>query len=123
MYKKKKVEISFEVVEWVDDDRDDVRNNVDDWLDRLKDFANCLDYRVEYETVQPYGRISKYGKLKNTGTKVEITDAGCLIEDETNKDELWDKYGGDGYYQFMAFSTFADVAEEFLNEHSAEVIW
>ena len=123
MYKKKKVEISFEVVEWVDDDRDDVRNNVDEWLGHLKTLVDCLDYRAEYEVDGSYERMSKYWKLKNTGAKIEITDAGCLLEDQKNEDELWEKYGDDGYYQFKAFDTFVDVAEEFLNEYSAEVIW
>ncbi len=123
MYKKKKVEISFEVVEWVDDDCDDVRNNVDEWLGHMKTLVDCLDYRAEYEVDESYEHHFKYRKLKNTGTKIEITDAGCLLEDETNEDELWEKYGGDGYYQLKASETFVDVAEEFLNEYSAKVIW
>jgi hypothetical protein len=124
MYKKKKVEISFEVVEWVDDDSDNgYGNNVDEWLDHLKTLVNCLDYRVEYEVDGSYERMSKYWKLKNTGAKIEITDAGCLLEDETNEDELWEKYGDDGYYQFKAFDTFVDVAEGFLKERGVEVIW
>ena len=97
MYKKKKVEISFEVVEWVDDDSDNgYGNNVDEWLGHLKDLVDCLDYRAEYEVDEAREYRAKYGKLKNTGTKIEITEAGCLLEDEKNEDELWERYGDEG---------------------------
>jgi len=124
MYKKKKVEISFEVVEWVDDDSDTgYGNNVNEWLGHLKTLVDCLDYRVEYEVDEACDYRGRYGKLKSTGTKIEINDAGCLIEDKTNTDELWERYGDDGYYQFKAFDTFTDLAEELLEELGVEVIW
>ena len=114
MYKKKKVEISFEVVEWVDDDSDDgYGNNVDEWLSHLKDLVNCLDCRSEYE-VQGYDEYEDpiYGKLKSTGAKIEVTDAGFLTEDATNEEGLWERYGESGYYQFKAYDTFSEVAEK-----------
>ena len=118
MYKKKKVEISFEVVEWVDDDSDSgYGNKVDEWLDHLKDLVGSLDYRAEYEIegTNIHGDPI-HGKLKNTEAKIEITDAGCLIEDETNGDELWERYGDSGYYQFEVFDTFTDKAEEIIKD-------
>jgi hypothetical protein len=127
VYKKKKVEISFEVVEWVNDDNADHTRSVDEWMERLKVFVGCLDYRSEYEVEDGY--LLEYeiegtnihgdpihGKLKNTQAKIEITDAGCLIEDETNKDELWQRYGDSGYYQFKAFDTFVNKAEEIIED-------
>jgi len=105
MYKKKKVEISFEVVEWVDDESE-YGSNVNEWLGHLKDLVNCLDYRAEYE-VEGYGEYEEpiYRKLKSTGAKIEVTEAGFLTEDAINKDELWERYGDSGYYQFKAFDT------------------
>ena len=132
MYKKKKVEISFEIVEWVDADSDDgYGNNVDEWLDHLKTLVGSLDYRAEYEIegTNIHGDPI-YGKLKSTGAKIEITDAGTLPERKVNehgfwvwKKKMWERYGDCGYYQFKVFDTFVDVAEEFLKEHDAEVTW
>ena len=121
MYKKKKVEISFEVVEWVDDGD---RNSVDDWLGYLKTLVGSLDYRAEYEIegTNIHGD-PVYGKLKSTGAKIKTTASGFLIEGMSNTDELEERYGDCGYYQFKVFDTFVDVAEEFLKEHDAEVTW
>jgi hypothetical protein len=124
MYKKKKIEISFEVVEWVNDDNADHTRSVDEWMERLKVFVGCLDYRSEYEVEDGYLHGSVIlGKLKRTGARIEVTDSGCLTEDEINEDELWERYGDCGYYQFKVFDTFANEAEEFLKKYDAEVIW
>ena len=116
MYKKKKVEISFEVVEWVDDESE-YGSNVNEWLGHLKDLVNCLDYRAEYE-VEGYGEYEEpiYRKLKSTEAKIEVTEAGFLTEDAINKDELWERYGDSGYYQFKAFDTFTNKAEEIVED-------
>ena len=127
MYKKRKVEISFEVVEWVDDDRDDVRNNVDEWLGHLKTLVDCLDYRAEYEVegADEYGDPI-YRKLKSTGTTMRVTDSGTIPELQLNEDgfwEQWKRYGDDGYYQFKVYDAFTDIAEEVIEGHFGEVTW
>ena len=122
MYKKKKVEISFEIVEWVSDDDKDYENNVNYWLDRLKTLVDCLDYRAEYEVDEACEYAGSYGDLKNTGTTVMITDSGCLTEDETNEDELWERYGDDGYYQFKVYEIFTDQAQEIFEDHHSTSI-
>ena len=83
MYKKKKVEISFEVVEWVDDDSDTgYGNNVNEWLGHLKTLVDCLDYRVEYEIegTNIHGDPI-HGKLKNTQAKT----TQCLVKNTQKK--------------------------------------
>ncbi len=115
MYKKKKVEISFEVVEWIADDGSGYTNDVNEWLDRLKTLVDCFDYRAEYEVDEACDYAGRYGKLKSTGTTIKVTDAGCLTEDEANEDELWDRYGNDGYYQFKVLDTFCDEAQEIVD--------
>lgn len=117
VYKKKRIDISFEVVEWVNSDSDIGYGSVDEWLDHLKDLVKCLDYRAEYE-VQGYDEYENpiYGKLKSTGTKIEVTEDGFVTEEATNEEELWERYGDSGYYQFKAFDTFTDKAEEIMED-------
>lgn len=128
MYKKKKVEVSFEVVEWLDDDSDDgYGNNVNEWLGHLKDLVNCLDYRAEYE-INGYDEYENpiYGKLKSTGTTMKVTYSGTIPEHEVSEDgfwEQWKRYGDDGYYQFKAYDTFSQVAEKVIEDHFGEVTW
>ena len=117
MYKKKKVEISFEVVEWVCDDDKDYQNDVNEWLDRLKTLVDCFDYRAEYEVDETCEYAGRYKKLISTGSKIEVTDAGCLEEDAASEDELWERYGDDGYYQFKVYEIFTDQAQEIFEDH------
>ncbi len=116
VYKKKKVCIRFEVIEYVGEDGD--TQNIDEWINRLHLFAKHVDRRAEFEItgVDEYGHL-EFGKLISSPAEVEITDIGCLHEDETNTDELWKMYGGDGsYYWFNGFDVFLDEAKKVINE-------
>lgn len=117
MYKKKKVEISFEVVEWLNNASDIGHGTVNEWLDHLKDLVGSLDYRAEYEIegTDEYGDPI-YRKLKSTGAKIEVTENGFLTEEATNEEELWERYGDSGYYQFKVFDTFTNKAEEIIED-------
>ena len=113
-YKKKRIDISFEVVELVGDHED----SNDEWIDRLERFSKNLDHRAEFEMLgtREYGEPI-IGKLKSSPATMEVTDIGYLHEDESNSDELWEKFGSDGwYFWFNGFDPFMDEAEKVIEE-------
>lgn len=106
VYKKKRIDISFEVIECVHENR--VYQSHDEWIDILHSLAKQLDYRAEFES----------GVFKSSPAKFEVSDLGCLHEDESNTDELWERYVEDGeYFWGHMLGAFMDKAEEVIEDY------
>lgn len=105
IYKKKKVDISFEVIECVHENR--VLHSHKEWIDILYYIAKQLDYRAEFES----------NVFKSSPAKLEIADVGCLHEYESNTDELWKRYGDGEYFCENILGAFMDKAEEVIKDY------
>ena len=105
IYKKKKVDISFEVIECVHENR--VLHSHKEWIDILYYIAKQLDYRAEFES----------NVFKSSPAKLEIADVGCLYEDEINTDELWERYGDGQYFCENILGAFMDKAEQVIKDY------